>query len=78
MKGSIVAAAAVFVAGASASRLHHRHADAHKLFEKRAAADELCTTIINTITGDYCKLAFFENKFGTPGLMSGPRPGKHD
>ncbi|EPE09424.1 glycoside hydrolase family 17 protein [Ophiostoma piceae UAMH 11346] len=53
MKGSIVAAAAVFVAGASASRLHHRHADAHKLFEKRAAADELCTTIINTITGDY-------------------------
>ena len=55
MKGSIVAAAAVFVAGASASRLHHRHADVHKLFEQRAAAEEeLCTTVINTITGDYC------------------------
>lgn len=56
MKGSIVAAAAVFVAGASASRLHHRHADAHKLFEKRGtagSADGLCTTTYETITGDY-------------------------
>ncbi|CAK7205052.1 hypothetical protein SEUCBS139899_007816 [Sporothrix eucalyptigena] len=53
MKGSILAAAAALVGSASAGRLHHRHAAAHDLFEKRGHAEnEVCTTIVNTIYGE--------------------------
>lgn len=51
MKASIVAAAAVLAGGVSANRVHHRHAVAHELFEKRGHGDEVCTTILNTIYG---------------------------
>ena len=46
-----MAAAAVLAGGVSASRVHHRHAAAHELFQKRGG-DELCTTIVNTIYGE--------------------------
>ena len=58
MKGSILAAAAAFAGGVSASRINHRHAAAHELFEKRGAADEICTTVVNTIYGEM-SMSFF-------------------
>ncbi|OAA64443.1 cell wall glucanase [Niveomyces insectorum RCEF 264] len=53
MKGSLVAAAAALIGSASAGRIHHRHAAAHELFEKRGdSGNELCTTIYETIYGE--------------------------
>ena len=60
MKGSILAAAAALAGGVSAARVHHRHAAAHDLFQKRGHAEgEVCTTIVNTIYGEmstFCEI----------------------
>ncbi|ERT02186.1 uncharacterized protein SPSK_05120 [Sporothrix schenckii 1099-18] len=53
MKVSILAAAAALAGGVSANRVHHRHAAAHDLFQKRGHAEgEVCTTIVSTIYGE--------------------------
>lgn len=62
MKGSILAAAAALAGGVSAARVHHRHAAAHDLFQKRGHAEgEVCTTIVNTIYGEmstFCEITW--------------------